>query len=598
MKACNLILILTLLFTLTIQSSFSLEDNTTENQQQYFELTHPLVTNTDTPPSCSVNLLTHTFANTVDTNTSTDTTFTPSITVYYTPPPTTCKWSHAVLEFQAKCNGTTPMHDRVAGVWIAGVELLRTSTAQPTDNGSFWSVRKDVTKYTSIITTQDNSTSFSVMLETLDKENLTGVYHINVSMHFYDHNAFRFALSSVVGDLEGYKKNRKLSSIDGNGVGDMLGLYPYDTHADMIIPISGDVDEGYWFRIENESDVKKTSVRIDQRTYKAVLEMYISSHGDEEFWYLTPPDSYTKSNNLVSGKGKGAYREVLLTIDGKLVGTVIPTPLIFTSGINPSLWKPAVAIGAFDQPSYDIDLTPYLGLLLGDKDHSIEIQVAEGGSYWLVGANMHIWLSNSNVQAIVEYQPPSMEIENDYEFEGLEGEFEIEVERSSSAVGLVQSSFGIINTKVTEEIKFKNKLTFKEQGTRKELDQKIKRKTKVKITDARGSSIVKYEIERTYPLKITAVTQPWYGKGISTVSTTVVQGRSESFSSGKVILRALNHDVNCTGSMLVNGNCVMSGSTENHQNYYYKDGLGCFSRKVNVMEGDVVGDETSSICVK
>nr|GEV59325.1 hypothetical protein [Tanacetum cinerariifolium] len=571
MNACNLILILSLLFTLTIQSSLSLEDNTTENQQQYFELTHPLVTNTDTPPSCSVNLLTHTFANTVDTNTSTDTTFTPSITVYYTPPPTTCKWSHAVLEFQAKCNGSTPMHDRVAGVWIAGVELLRTSTAQPTDNGSFWSVWKDVSKYNSIITTQDNSTSFSVMLEILDNENLTGVYHVNVSMHFYDHNAFRFPLSSVVGDLEGYKKNRKLSSIDGNGVGDM---------------------------IEDESDVKTTSVRIDQRTYKAVLEMYISSHGDEEFWYLTPPDSYTKSNNLVSGKGKGAYREVLLTIDGKLVGTVIPTPLIFTSGINPSLWKPAVAIGAFDQPSYDIDLTPYLGLLLGDKDHSIEFQVAEGGSYWLVGANMHIWLSSSNVQAIVEYQLPSMEIENDYEFEGLEGEFEIEVERSSSAVGLVQSSFGIINIKVTEEIEFKNKLTFKEQGTRKELDQKIKRKTKVKITDARGSSIAKYEIERTYPLKITVVTQPWYGKGISTVSTAVVQGHSESFSSGKVIVRALNHDVNCTGSMLVNGNCVMSGSTENHQNYYYKDGLGCYSRKVNVMEGDVVGDETSSICVK
>ncbi|PWA46182.1 peptide-N4-(N-acetyl-beta-glucosaminyl)asparagine amidase A [Artemisia annua] len=588
MNACNLILILTLFFTLSIQSSLSFEDNTTENQQHYFELTHPLVPDTDTPPSCSVNLLNHTF-----TNTSTNTTF----TVNYTPPPTTCKWSHAVLEFQARCNSSTPMHDRVAGVWIARVELLRTSTAQPTENGSFWSVQKDVSKYSSIITTQDNSTSFSVMLETLDNENLTGVYQVNVSMHFYDHNAFRFPLSSVVGDLEGYKKNRKLTSVDDKGVGDMLGLYPYDTHADMIIPISG--DEGYWFRIENESDVKKTNVSIDERTYKAVLELYISSHGEEEFWYLTPPDSYTKLNNLVAGKGKGAYREVLVTIDGKLVGTVIPTPVIFTSGINPSFWKPVVAIGAFNHPSYNIDLTPYLGLLLDDKNHSIEIQVAEGGSYWLVDANMHIWLGSSHVQAIVEYEPPSMEIENDYEFEGLEGEFEIEVERSSSAVGLVQSGLGnIITTKVTEEINFKNKLKFKEQGTRIELDQKIKRKTKVKITDASGNSIGKYEIERTYPLKITVVTQPWYGKGISTVSTTVVQERSESFSNENVILRALNHDVNCTGSMLVNGNSIMSGSAVNHQNYYYKDGFGCYSRKVNVLEGNVVADESNSICIE
>ncbi|XP_076901516.1 peptide-N4-(N-acetyl-beta-glucosaminyl)asparagine amidase A-like [Bidens hawaiensis] len=579
MNAIKLLVFLPLLLTVTFQSSLkpplspssSVNQNSTNDTneaplQQYLELTLPLPTNNITP-ACSTSILNHTFTNTT------------SVNVNYTPPPDTCEWSVFFLEFRVACKGE--QHDNgIAGVWIGGIELLRTSTAQPTYNGVFWNVRKDVTRYYSVIT-QHNLT-LSVFFQSLvENHEFNVVYNVSVSFLFYSDTA------------EAHSPSRKLISVknyenDGN------------TPADVIIPISGGVNDGFWFRIHDESDTRTKDVQISSKAYKAVLELYVSFHGDDEFWYMNPPDLYIKANDLPITSGKGSYREVLVTIDGKLVGTVIPFPVIFPGGINPLFWKPVVSIGAFDLPSYDIDLTSYLGLFSDCHNHSIGIRISNGISFWLVDANLHVWLDNSNVQAIMEYEPPSMEIEHKYEFEGLDGEFKTEVERSTSSTRLVQSSKGVLKTKVTEEIKFTNKLKFKEYGTRKELEQKIKTKTKVKITDNKGHSVGETVIEKTYPLKITVAARLGSSKGGWLVNTTVIQGRNEKFTNeiGSVS-RVLNHDLNCTGwMMLVKGNPIISGFTENHQNYSYMDVLkGCYSRKVDVVEGDVIADETTSICV-
>ncbi|KAI7749884.1 hypothetical protein M8C21_019769 [Ambrosia artemisiifolia] len=602
MNTVNLLIFVPLFFTITVQSipkpslspPHSVKQNDTNETiplQQFFEVTLPLPTDVITP-SCSVTLLNHTFTNT--TNSS-------SVTVNYIPPPETCKWSVAVLDFQVKDNSTQDNSNGngIAGVWIDGVEVLRTSTAQPTENVSFWNVRKDVTKYYSIIT-QHNLTLSVVLQHLINKnDNVSGVnYNVSVSFLFYDK-----ILSS-----RSHSLNRKLLPIiksfeleDDKLVFDgvLKSSYPYDTHADSIIPISKPSNDGFWFKIHDEYDIRTKNVRICPKTYKAVLELFVSFHGDDEFWYMNPPDSYIKANGLPI-TGKGSYREVLVTIDGKLAGTVIPFPVIYPGGINPLFWKPVVSIGAFDLPSYDIDITPYLGLLTDNRNHSIGFQVTDGVSFWLVDANLHLWMDDSNVQEIVEYEPPSMEIETDYEFEGLDGTFETEVERSMSSTRLVQSSKGIIKTKVTEEIKFKNKLKFKDDGTRKELEQKIKTKTKVKVTDNKGHSIGETVIEKTYPLTITVASGRGSPSGGLRVNTTVVQGRSESFSDEVAsISRVLNHDLNCTGWMVVKGNSVISGFAENHQNYSYNGGEGgCYSRTVDVVEGDVVVDEMASNCVK
>nr|XP_043613775.1 peptide-N4-(N-acetyl-beta-glucosaminyl)asparagine amidase A-like [Erigeron canadensis] len=543
--------------------------NTTSNHDtEYFEVTQPLPTD-DLTPTCSINVLNHTFEN---NSNSTSNITSRLVNVPYSPPPATCQWSHVVLDFHAQCQGEKQQHDDIAGLWINGVELLRTSISQPNEYGSvvFWNIRKDVTRYSSVLA--QNNLTFSLMIENLLNEEFVDVYFVNVSLLFYNGNV-----------------------IKGES------LYPYETPADLIVPVSGGLDEsGFWLKIHNESDVQTRNVEISQKSYKAVLEVYVSFHGDDEFWYMNPPDSYITANNLNRSKGNGAYREVLVTVDGnKLVGTVIPFPVIYTKGINPLLWKPVVSFGAFDLPSYDINFTPFLGLLLDNKNHSIGFEIAGGVSFWLVDANLHLWLDQSNVIAIVEYEPPAMEIEHEYEFEGLKGEFEIEVERKTTAIGWIQSSLGFLKTKITEKNTFKNKLKYLDQGTRVTLEQEIKVKTKVKITTDSGHSIGELEIEKVYPLKLNIVNQPGFGKGCGYLMSTsnVVQGRTDRFTSEK-ISRVLKRNLNCTSSMVVKDNgLVVSGSMENHQNYDYKDEFGCYSRRVEMVGGDVIADQTSSNCV-
>ncbi|CAI9297236.1 unnamed protein product [Lactuca saligna] len=225
-------------------------------------------------------------------------------------------------------------------------------------------------------------------------------------------------------------------------------LYPYNKLADVVLPISGALDEGFWFRIQDEFHIQTTNLQISQKTYKVELELYVSFHGDNEFWYKNPSNSYVETNHLATGGAHGAYREVLVTLNGQLVGSVIPFPVIFTDGINPLFWEPVVSIGALDLPTYDINLTPLLDV---------------------------------NTET-VKYEVSSIEIQCKSEFVLLGGEFEVEGERSSQATARVNSSFGDLKTQFTEKTKFKSKLKFKSEGNKKELDPQINSYTVFNVT--------------------------------------------------------------------------------------------------------------------
>ena len=54
------------------------------------------------------------------------------------------EFSKIVLEWTATCKGR--QFDRIFGVWLGGVELLRSCTAEPRASGIVWTVQKDVTR--------------------------------------------------------------------------------------------------------------------------------------------------------------------------------------------------------------------------------------------------------------------------------------------------------------------------------------------------------------------------------------------------------------------------------------------------------------------
>ncbi|KAG6405839.1 hypothetical protein SASPL_133433 [Salvia splendens] len=124
------------------------------------------------PPPSSYLLLQHDFSFTYGQ---------PSVLTAYTPPPHCPSPSSAkiVLEWTATCKGR--QFDRIFGVWIGGAEGLYSFTAEPSAAGIIWTVKKDVTRYSSLLSTNQ---TLAVYLGNLVDSTYIGVYHVNILREF------------------------------------------------------------------------------------------------------------------------------------------------------------------------------------------------------------------------------------------------------------------------------------------------------------------------------------------------------------------------------------------------------------------------------
>ncbi|KAI3875529.1 hypothetical protein MKX03_027726 [Papaver bracteatum] len=562
--------------------------NTTSNATEYIEITKPPPPN-PINPNCSVLVLQNDFNNTYG--------LPPASTIYSPPSNCTGPWNQIFLEYSVSVEGE--QYDRISGVWLAGVEILRTSTAEPNPSGIYWKVRKDVTRYSSLFN-QSNLT-LSVMLENLVNDEFTGIYHVNVSLLYYQDQDL-----NPVEPIEPLKLNRKLGGLSETRVKDMnnVGAFTNETSADLIIPVSDNGGEGFWFRVQNESDIHTKTIQIPQNTKKAVLEVYVSFHGNDEFWYSNPPNEYIESNHLPTQRGNGAFRQVVATVDGVTVGSVTPFPVIFTGGINPLFWEPVVAIGAFNLPTYDIDLTPFLGFLLDGKNHSFGLGVTDSISFWLVDANLHLWLDHGSdiVQAksVLSLTPP-IQFKIKSKSKGLNGKFSIKGEREFEYTGWVNSSAGNFTTTIQEKFKFKNKIKFDNYGQEKEVEQKIKVKTKITTVNDIGQEISKSTISRNYPLEIKISTLPGAELDTFLSITNVTHSLEETYtcslSPNEEVEISVQNSQDSGGWMLVKDHAVLSGTGTTTQVLSYQDQNGCYIRNVTAANGKILQDNTTLTCV-
>lgn len=521
-----------------------------------------------------------------------------------------------MLDLSVACAGE--QYDRIAAVWLDGAEILRTSTAEPSEAGVFWRVRKDVTRYDALLRREEGGV-VSMMLENIVNDEFTGVYHVNVSLDFYvedgEEPQIRPRLMLLTSDEESSAQEQRFfgtskplllpkigfSSPKSGSIGSNAKVTPFPSKpSDSIIPISSaDSQNGFWFRIKNEADVHSKSVQIPGNTYRAVLEIYVSYHSNDEFWYSNPPNSYILQNNLTTGRGNGAFREVYATIDGSFVSSIVPFPVIFTGGINPLFWEPVVALGAFDLPSYDIELTPFLGRLLDGKSHDIGVGVTDGISFWLIDANLHIWLdplSTSVTARLVQYQAPRISISRKSKSNLLNGVFRIKAQRKSRCSGWVSSSFGNLTTDVDQKLKFKSLVNFTDDGAKKGVYMLAKLKTTVRIGDGSKTILAQATYKSKYPLMFVSSTLSGVNNTytmrtilshILSKKTSVEFDKVETFSS-------ISDRQDADGWMLVQDHSVLDGSAGTQQTYHYGDNHGSYSRKVIARDGLVLSDNTTT----
>ncbi|XP_023535250.1 peptide-N4-(N-acetyl-beta-glucosaminyl)asparagine amidase A isoform X2 [Cucurbita pepo subsp. pepo] len=433
----------------------------------FFEVTKPI----DTPKAkpCSLLVLHHDFASTYGKS---------PVLANYTPPShcSFTKFSKIVLEWNATCRGR--QFDRIFGVWLSGVEILRSCTAEPRATGIVWTVQKDITR--------------------------------------------------------------------------------------------------------------------------AVLEVYVSFHENDEFWYSNLPNDYITANNLTDSPGNGPFREVLVSLDDEIVGAIWPFTVIFTGGVNPLLWRPISGIGSFNLPSYDIELTPFLGHLLDGKLHTFGFSVTHGLNVWYINANLHLWLDEHSAKTegkLLNHVVSPRSVSMNSNFTGLDGVFLTKVTRSVSSSGWVKSSLGIVTTETNQDLSYRNSMVMGNDGNSQIVNQEIQFNCSV---DAKKKSSVVYSFKslKTFPLYMYSDIKDG-GNGSYESLANLTLGFNEKRSDGVgSFMSSVKNVQNGQGRMVVKGHLVASGLGSTQQDYRFHGDEHCYSRNISSSNYTIVYDDVKKICGK
>ncbi|KAH7889693.1 peptide N-acetyl-beta-D-glucosaminyl asparaginase amidase A-domain-containing protein [Phlebopus sp. FC_14] len=292
--------------------------------------------------TCTVKILERTFGNSYGD---------PEI-VEYTPP-TECgeagSWAAVTLNFTVTSNGT--QYDRLGIFTFQNTEIWRTSTPEPTSNGIMWTYAKDVTRYIPLFAKPG---TFILELDNILEAGLNGQYATTLYATFYAAAA----------------------------------QYPTAGQSTLIVPISTMLNN-----TGNEASVPpmfSMNLTLPRNTIEIYAELYASGNGEEEFWYYNTADEYLGELPAGTTYGGGPFREVRLLVDGQVAGVAFPYAVIFTGGINPSVWRPITSYGAIDLPTYFLDLTPFAPTFADGLPHNVSLDVVSAEANHTLNSNWYV----------------------------------------------------------------------------------------------------------------------------------------------------------------------------------------------------------------
>jgi hypothetical protein len=476
-------------------------------------------------------------------------------------PPAACPgpWSKVVLDFTGKVAGR--QFDRLMNVWVGGAQVFQSSTPEPDPDGITWHVEHDATRYGSVFA---QPAPIKVELQNYVTGIYTGVIYGTLRVTYYQ----------------------------------ATPAYPAPERANDVVGFPS-ADSYYFF---GPNDSHGTTLTFPPNLTRAYLELYLKGNSCDEFWFGSQPDDYAGANGLCGG---GAFREVQVSIDGRLAGVAWPFPFIFTGGVNPWLWRPMPAVNAFDMPPQVVDLTPYVGVLNDGAPHTIALRVAHDGYYWGIGSDLLLYrdpvLAQTGGALVSQSIAPTAGETYDENIGSNGGVFTSNASRNLRVSGYVDTSAGRITTTVEQTFGFSNKqeldlTNFLENLTH---EQTINTTT---TTSAPGRVTVS-RVSESYPIRMRSLFQvPEQGQkdfwnlpaGVEQSlqrRTSVAVNGVQTFSSW------LDDTVNASALLSrTNGITTLSGGRDS-EDYVASDSTGsCYHHRLVAAEGWIKSDQLMPAC--
>ncbi|KAI1262332.1 peptide N-acetyl-beta-D-glucosaminyl asparaginase amidase A-domain-containing protein [Xylariaceae sp. FL1019] len=294
--------------------------------------------------------------------------------------PSDCNYTTTIFNLSVISQGR--QYDRLATLWLGDVEVWRTSTAMPTQEGIHWSFEKDMTVWDSILRNDSSQKVIFELNNVIDGDRYTGFFNVTLDAWYFN---------------DVYQGN---------------GLQPAE-HIYAISTASSSQNATSLFSLPDQSGAVNLTLPRNAKT--VVVSIMASGNAEEEFWFTNVPSEYVNTfpDNPGWLYGYSPFREVQLLIDGSLVGVSWPFPILFTGGVDPGAWKPIVGIDAYELPSFEVDVTPWVGKLTDGESHEFKLSVVgwdnatDGGlgpvgQNWWVSGSVFVWVDDTVEQTTVQ----------------------------------------------------------------------------------------------------------------------------------------------------------------------------------------------------
>ena len=475
----------------------------------------------------------------------------------YTPPACPGPWAKVILVADFSVTKGIQF-DRTANIWIGPTNIYFGTTSEPDPNNSrHWQIERDLTDYSSILTTPQAGT---VDLGNVVNQTYTGVLFGSASLLFYPVPAKQTA--PVAAD--------QVIAFSGGPTG---GTVLLDTSGACCQP-----------------SLSQT-ITFPTNVERVLFDVFAQSQNDDEFWYVCVPNDVAGELQSCGGT---AFRESEITIDGTPAGVAPVYPWIFTGGIDPYLWFPIPGVQTLNFHPYRVDLTPFAALLDDGAPHTISLSVFNADDYFSVTASLLLYLDHGSTQVtgavtqntLTAPAPVYKEKVKTDPSGNLIGSVLTKSTHNFQISGYVNTSKGTVTTTVAQNVVFSNDQLFTITDTT--YDQNLTQLTTIDSTytvvDSAGTYVNTVSNDWPLNMDIFLVFNP---DGSGTQTTTASQNfdkNQEATLNGNVVsFNEVHNGVTPTDTLEFNSSFQIIGNeNQSSAQKYYDNNLNgyCYSRSL------------------
>jgi len=386
-------------------------------------------------------------------------------------PPSGCPgpWAKVVLEADINLNPGI-QYDRTANFWLGPVSLYFGTTAEPSPSeGPSWHIESDLTDYSSIFyTAQSGQADIGNTLCC----GLTSTIYASASLEFYPLAQGQTA----------------------------------PVAADQVLALSAGPSGGT-VALNTTSSTLSGTFSFPLNVQGAYLDVYAQGQSGDEFWYTCVPNDVATELESCTNTG---FRETEITIDGQAAGVAPIFPWIFTGGIDPYLWFPIPGVQTLNFTPYRVNLTPFAGLLSNGQQHTVSLSVYNANNYFSATASLLLYLDSGSTQttgAVTENTlagPSPVVTENlNVQPTYIRGTVNVSSKRNFVISGYVNTSKGMVTTKVAQTANFVNHQSFNITGSKyvQNITQNTTLNSNTTVTQ-KGAPAVITSQDFTFPLTV------------------------------------------------------------------------------------------------